>query len=97
MLLPVPQAARDVTVVPRTPEEIKVSWLPPQKLNGPVGNVTYVVHFSTITEQGHFMRQTENLVLNKSTDGSIYTVLKGLAPGHVYDVTGRGWGMGRGR
>ena len=88
MLLPfpVPQAARDVTVIPQTPEEIKVTWLPPEKLNGPASKVTYVVHFSTITDQGHFMRQTENLVLNKSADGSIYTVLKGLEPSHVYDV-----------
>ena len=36
------------------------------------------------------MRQTENLVLNKSADGSIYTVLKGLEPSHVYDVKVRG-------
>lgn len=90
MPFPVPQAARDVTVIPQTPEEIKVTWLPPEKLNGPASKVTYVVHFSTITDQGHFMRQTENLVLNKSADGSIYTVLKGLEPSHVYDVKVRG-------
>ncbi|XP_076466208.1 proto-oncogene tyrosine-protein kinase ROS-like [Babylonia areolata] len=91
----VPQAARDIRVMPLTPEEMKVTWQPPQKVNGPGREVTYRVLFSTMVNSVHIKRETDNLMLNKTRDGSIYTVLKGLEPSHVYDVEVETCMMGR--
>lgn len=72
--------------VPLTPEEIQVSWQAPRKWNGPPINVTYIVHFSTLTKQGPFTRQTGNFIPEKMPDGSNFTVLTGLEQNHVYEI-----------
>ncbi|KAL8573555.1 hypothetical protein ACOMHN_047826 [Nucella lapillus] len=91
----VPEGVREVSVEPLTPEEMKVTWQPPHKMNGPLSGLTYRVLFSTLVNSVHFRRETDKLMLNRTRDGSIYTILRDLEPSHMYDVEVETCMMGR--
>ncbi|CAG5115203.1 unnamed protein product, partial [Candidula unifasciata] len=82
----VPYAARNVVASPLNPESIIVTWQPPVKYNGPPEHVSYIVQFSTVTAEGHILRETENMINAESSDELIETILKDLAPNHVYSI-----------
>lgn len=81
-----PYAARNVVASPLNPEMVIVTWQPPVKYNGPPEHVSYTVQFSTVTADGHIMRETENMISAESSDELIETILKDLEPNHIYSI-----------
>lgn len=86
----VPYAAEDVEAFSVTPEEIKVLWRPPRRLSGPASNVTYVIHYNTLTDQGQFIGKTENLAHDQAVNGAVNAILRDLKSNHIYNVKVRG-------
>ncbi|XP_025097919.1 proto-oncogene tyrosine-protein kinase ROS-like isoform X4 [Pomacea canaliculata] len=82
----VPYAAEDVEAFSVTPEEIKVLWRPPRRLSGPASNVTYVIHYNTLTDQGQFIGKTENLAHDQAVNGAVNAILRDLKSNHIYNV-----------
>ncbi|XP_059177002.1 proto-oncogene tyrosine-protein kinase ROS-like isoform X2 [Physella acuta] len=82
----IPSPARDVVAIVGTPEKITVKWLPPLRLNGPAENISYNVLFSTSINNVLLQKKTDSIFNTKTAEGMIETVLRGLEPGHRYQI-----------
>ncbi|GFR72269.1 tyrosine-protein kinase receptor [Elysia marginata] len=52
-----PSPARNVNIVPLTPETINVQWQHPTSFNGPFDDVKYIVKYSFVTSEGPVTKQ----------------------------------------